>query len=193
MEIPPGFDEGMSPGKVCKLKKSLYRLKQSPRAWFDKFTKAIKKFGYEQCQADHTLFVKHTSFGKRAMLIVHVGDIILTGDHQEEIGRLKSFLAKEFEIKDLGNLKYFLGMEIARSKREISISQRKYVLDLLKEIGMLGCKPADTFMDPNSKIGRKEDSAPIDKKEISTVSWETYLFISHETGYKLCCQHRESI
>ena len=68
------------------------------------------------------MFVKHTSTGKRAILILYVDDIILTGDHDEEILQLKHFLAKEFEIKDLGNLKYFLGMEVARSKKGIVVS-----------------------------------------------------------------------
>ena len=68
---------------------------------------------------------------------IHVDDIILTGDYEEELVRLKKLLAKEFEIKDLGYLKYFLGMEVARSRKGIYVSQRKYVLDLLKETGML--------------------------------------------------------
>ena len=72
---------------------------------------------------------------------------------------LKKILAKEFKIKDLGNLKYFLGMEIARSKK----SQRKYVLDLLKDIPMLDCKPADTLMDSTTKLGSIQDSVPIEK------------------------------
>lgn len=163
MEIPPGFETSTNSNKVCKLKKSLYGLKQSPRAWFDRFTKVVKRVGYDQCQTDHTMFVKHSPSGKKAILIVYVDDIILTGDHNEEIQKLKSFLAKEFEIKDLGNLKYFLGMEVARSKRGISVSQRKYVLDLLKEKGMLGCKPADTPMDSTTKIGSKDSGTPVDK------------------------------
>jgi hypothetical protein len=76
--------------------------------------------------------------------------------------RLKRNLATEFEIKDLGSLKYFLGMEIARSKKGISVSQRKYVLDLLQETGMSGCRPADTPMDPNLKLWEKGD-IPVDK------------------------------
>lgn len=79
---------------------------------------------------------------------MHVDDIILKGDHIEEIKKLKEFLTKEFEIKYLGMLKYFLGMEIVLSKKGISVSQRKYVLDLLRERRMLGCKCADTPMDP---------------------------------------------
>ena len=90
-------------------------------------------------------------------------DIILTGDYEEEIRTIKSFLAAEFEIKDLGNLKYFLGMEIAKSRKGISVSQRKYVLDLLKEIGMLGRKPTNTPIDPTTKLGAKENCALVDK------------------------------
>jgi len=73
--------------------------------------------------------------GKLSILIVYVDDIIVTGDNQLEINNLKGMLAKEFEIKNLGNLRYFLGMEIARSKEGIFVSQRKYTLDLLKKLG----------------------------------------------------------
>ncbi|XP_028086199.1 uncharacterized protein LOC114287116 [Camellia sinensis] len=107
--------------------------------------------------------LKHSLGGKLAIIIVYVDDIILTGDHEEEIGLLKKFLTKEFEIKDLGNLKYFLGMEIARSKKGIAVSQRKYVLDLLNETGMLGCKPAETPMDTTIKLEESDGSAPSDK------------------------------
>jgi len=90
------------------------------------------------------MFIKHAKNGQRAILIVYVDDIILTGDFLNEIPRLKMWLSKEFEIKDLGHLRYFLGMKVARSKDGILISQRKYVLDLLQEIGMTNCKPAET-------------------------------------------------
>ncbi|KAL4027606.1 hypothetical protein IC575_010776 [Cucumis melo] len=72
-------------------------------------------------------------------------------------------MGDEFEIKDLGNMKYFLGMEVARSKEGISISQSKYNLDLLKETSMIGCRPADTPMEFNAKLGNPGDEVPIDK------------------------------
>ena len=88
-------------------------------------------------------------------------DNILTENDKEELQRLKERIAQEFEIKDLSNLKYFLRMEVARSRKAIVVSQRKYVLDLLKETGMLGYKPVDTPMNPYKKIGLEKNSAPI--------------------------------
>ena len=73
------------------------------------------------------------------ILIVYVDDIVLTGNHEEEIRRINGLLSKEIKIKDLGLLRYFLGMEVARSNKGISVSQRKYVLDLLRETSMSGC------------------------------------------------------
>ncbi|RVW92973.1 Retrovirus-related Pol polyprotein from transposon RE1 [Vitis vinifera] len=152
MSPPPSFEESFGVGKVCKLKKSLYGLKQSPKAWFERFGKVIKHYGYTQSQADHTMFYKHSNEGKVVILIVYVDDIVLTGDDCNELEKLKGKLAEEFEIKDLEALKYFLGMEFARSKEDIFVNQRKYALDLLDETGMLGCKPAETPIELNVKL-----------------------------------------
>jgi hypothetical protein len=151
MEVPPGFSSPVSAGKVCRLKKALYGLKQSPRAWFGRFSKAMVSFGYRQSHADHTMFIKRGT-DTIAVLIVYVDDIIMTGNDVEEIQTLKSRLAQEFEIKDLGSMRYFLGMEVARSDKGIFISQRKYILDLLEETGMLGCRPADSPIEVNHHL-----------------------------------------
>lgn len=105
MDAPPGFEQ-MFESKVCKLKKSLYGLKQSLRAWFDRFTQFVKRQKYTQSQANHTMFVKRSVNGTISILIVYVDDIIVTGDDLAEINRLKEALAAEFEIKDLGPLRY---------------------------------------------------------------------------------------
>ena len=115
MDAPPGFVQKFG-GRVCKLRKSIYRLKQSPRAWFDKFAKFVKSLGYSQGHSDHTLFTKIFE-GKVSCLIVYVNDIIVTGNDFKEMEKMKVNLTKEFEIKDLGYLKYFLGMAMARSRK----------------------------------------------------------------------------
>ena len=98
------------------------------------------------------MFYKHNKEGRFAILIVYIDDIILTEDDIEELERLKNELAATFEIKDLGTLKYFLGMEFARSKEGIFVNQRKYVLNLLSETGLLNCKLAETPVEPNLKL-----------------------------------------
>ena len=88
---------------------------------------------------------------------------MLTGNDEEEIQRLKQSLAQEFEIKDLENLKYFLGIEVARSRHGIFLSQWKYILDLLKETGMLGCKAIDNPIEQNVKLGEDLNSPLVEK------------------------------
>ncbi|KAH1055755.1 hypothetical protein J1N35_033820, partial [Gossypium stocksii] len=150
--------------KVCKPNKSLYGLKQSPKAWFERFTKVILQNDYKQSLADHTLFIKVTSTNKKAILIVYVDDIILIGDDEEEISNLKKLLNMELETKDLGKLRYFLGMEVARSKERLVINQRKYVLDLLKETGFFCCKSADPPMEANLRFN-KEDRSLVNREK----------------------------
>jgi hypothetical protein len=163
MEMPPGFVRPETKGKVCRLKKSLYGLKQSPRAWFDRFRQVVCGMGYGQCNGDHTLFYRHSE-QKITILAVYVDDIIITGDDDVEIAKLKGCLSQAFEVKDLGKLKYFLGIEVARSSKGIALSQRKYTLDLLDDMGMLGCRVASTPIDQNNKI-TAESGEPIDKEK----------------------------
>ncbi|KAA0025138.1 Retrovirus-related Pol polyprotein from transposon TNT 1-94 [Cucumis melo var. makuwa] len=177
MSPPPGF-EAQFGQQVCKLQKSLYGLKQSPRAWFDRFTTFVKSQGYSQGHSDHTLFTKVSETGKIAVLIVYVDDIVLSGDDQAEISQLKQRIGNEFEIEDLGNLKYFLGMEVARSKEGISVSQRKYTLDLLTETGMLGCCLADTPIEFNCKLGNSDDQVPVDKEQYQRLVGKL-IYLSH--------------
>ncbi|RVW51536.1 Retrovirus-related Pol polyprotein from transposon TNT 1-94 [Vitis vinifera] len=115
MDLPPGcMVSEKQCQKVCKLKKSLYGLKQSPRAWFGRFTKSMRAFGYRQSNLDHTLFLKK-QHGKITALIVYVDDMVVTGNDPEERKALQNYLSREFEMKYLGHLKYFLGIEVSRS------------------------------------------------------------------------------
>ena len=103
------------------------------------------QYGMLKCKCDHSVFYRKTKAGI-ILLIVYVDDIIITGSDSSGISSLKSFLQSQFQTKDLGPLKYFLGFEITRSKKGIFLSQRKYVLDLLAEIGKLGAKPCSAPM-----------------------------------------------
>jgi Reverse transcriptase (RNA-dependent DNA polymerase) len=133
IEVLLGFVTPQSAGKVRKLKKSLYGLKQSPRAWFDRFRLAVCGMEYKQCSEDHTIFYKHSRY-HITILVVYVDDIVITGDEEEEILLLKRRSREEFEVKDIGQLKYF-GIEIIRLIKGIVLLQWKYVLDFLSVTG----------------------------------------------------------
>ena len=147
MSLPPGFPckgECSSPHSsaplVCKLVKSLYGLKQVSRQWNAKLSTTILQLGFIQSEADHSL--------------VYVDDMVLTGNNLGYIASVKAVLDQKFGIKDLGSLKYFLGLEIARSDKGISLNQRKYVLEILKEAGMVGFKLAKTPMEQQLKLSK---------------------------------------
>ncbi|KAJ9687350.1 hypothetical protein PVL29_016010 [Vitis rotundifolia] len=152
MEQPPGFVAQGESGLVCRLRRSLYGLKQSPRAWFGRFSFVVQEFGMLRSTADHSVFYHHNSLGQCIYLVVYVDDIVITGSDQDGIQKLKQHLFTHFQTKDLGKLKYFLGIEIAQSSSGVVLSQRKYALDILEETGMLDCKPVDTPMDSNVKL-----------------------------------------
>ncbi|RDX86712.1 hypothetical protein CR513_31925, partial [Mucuna pruriens] len=152
MEQPPDFVAQGESGLVCKLCRSLYGLKQSLRAWFGKFSQVVQNFGMTRSEADHFVFYCHSSFGKFVYLVVYVDDIVIIENDDIKISQLKQYLFSHFQTKDLGHLKYFLGIEIAQSKEDIIISQRKYALDILQETSVSNCRPIDSPMDPNMKL-----------------------------------------
>lgn len=137
----------------------------------------MRKYGFQQSNSDHTLFLKHR-LGEVTALIIYVDDMIITGDDMEEISRLQEQLATEFEMKNLRGLKYFLGIEIARSKQGIFLSQRRYVLDLLCEVGLLDCKPVDTPMVQNHNIGKCTAQVPTDKERYQRLVGKL-IYLSH--------------
>ncbi|XP_074293705.1 uncharacterized protein LOC141620839 [Silene latifolia] len=147
MKLPPGYCNGVvssqgqgecdsqSAGKVCKLLKSLYGLKQAPRQWFSKLSQVLLQCNFKQSHADHSLFIKQ-HHGKTTVVLIYVDDMVITGDDLSDIQTLKDQLNSSFHMKDLEELKYFLGLEVERSTAGIFISQRKYTLDLLKTFGV---------------------------------------------------------
>ncbi|PNX64837.1 retrovirus-related Pol polyprotein from transposon TNT 1-94, partial [Trifolium pratense] len=141
MAQAPGFTVSGASHLVCRLRRELYGLKQSPRAWFGRFSTVLQEYGMTRCEADFSVFFLHSSPTTCLYLLVYVDDIIITGNDEAEIQRLKQHLSLHFQTKDLGPLKYFLGIEVAQSKTGVAITQRKYALDILEETGLLDCRP----------------------------------------------------
>lgn len=130
MVQPPGFKNSSHPTYVCKLKKSLCGLKQAPRAWFKRFTAHLDTLGFEASLTDSSLFVQDVD-GFYTYLLLYVDDIIIADSDMAYISMLKLPPGVEFQITDLGLLRYFLGLEISHCDGGLLVSQAKYLTDLL--------------------------------------------------------------
>ncbi|KAM0060751.1 putative RNA-directed DNA polymerase [Helianthus debilis subsp. tardiflorus] len=160
MRIPQGYDKGGGT-KMCRLRKSLYGLKQASRNWYQKFTSALLHLDYKQSAADHSLFTykKGDIF---VTALIYVDDVIIAGNNEGKIQETKNFLNDKFSIKDLGPLKYFFGIEAARTKDGMVLSQRKYTHDILEDSGMLGCRPCSFPMEQNLKLDKGDEDVRVD-------------------------------
>lgn len=156
MIISPGIKSDKA-NQSCKLNKSLYGLKHASRKWYEKLIYVLSHQQYVQASPDHSLFVKKTSH-LFTILLVYVDDMILDGDSLTKFTLIKSILDASFKIKDLGQLKYFLGIEVAHSKLGISLCQRKYCPYLLEDSRTIGSKPVSTPSDSSLKL--QLDSSP---------------------------------
>lgn len=136
---------------VCRLRKSIYGLRQSPR-WSDKLVTALKEYGFMQSYSDYSLFT-YTKGGVQINVLVYVDDLIISGSDSHALKMFKDYLCSCFPMKDLGVLKYFLGIEVARSPQGLFLSQRKYALDIISEAGLLGAKSAILPIEQNHKLG----------------------------------------
>ena len=137
----------------------------------------MKKYGYHEDNSDHTLFIKFMG-SKVTLLIIYVDYMVGTSDDADEMGKLQKYLASEFEMKDLGALKYFLGIEVTRSATSICLSQRKYVLDLLTETGMLRYALAETSIVYNHHLAIYHDQVPTNKERYQRLVGRL-IYLSH--------------
>ena len=116
MVQPPGFHFGTNTSAVCRLKKSLCGLKQAPRAWNTKIMQQLRLMGFATSKSDSSLFIRKGRLGPISILL-YVDDLVITGADLGEIDPVKLQLAASFDMKDLGDLHYFLGIEVIRTPR----------------------------------------------------------------------------
>jgi len=157
MEQALGYVDQTHPNLVCRLKKALYSLKQAPRAWSDKIGEYLVTSEFQTFNANFSLYVKKTDHGI-VVIVIYVDDLIITGDSDEDISNLKKLLKQKFEMKDLGELCYFLGIEVIQSPKGIWLLQRQYALNKLAKYGMTGCKPILIPLEQNVKLSADEGS-----------------------------------
>ena len=171
VEQPEGFAEQGKEDWVLLLNKALYGLKQSPRAWFLKIAPTLVDFDFKQCDSDPCIFVYTNDKGEKTYIALYVDDFIIAGENEDDIMRIKQLLAEQFEMKDLGIAKKFLGMEIEYGDDgSIKIHQEQYIQQLLLRHGMQECASVPTPMDTSIKLCKTtEDDALADQKEYASI------------------------
>ncbi|XP_028097981.1 uncharacterized protein LOC114297713 [Camellia sinensis] len=149
MQPLPGYEHPLD--TVCRLRRALYGLKQAPHAWFSKFSTTITQFTFSSSSYDSALFIRKTPHGI-TLLLLYVDDMIITGDDLDGIHELKHFLSSHFEMKDLGSVSYFLGLEISSTPSGLYLTQAKYASDLLSCAGLTDSKTAPTPLKYNARL-----------------------------------------
>jgi hypothetical protein len=147
---PTGFEHPDSPNAVCLLSRSLYGLRQAPRQWFLRFVDYVTSLSFVQSCADTSLFVLRRG-ADTAYLLLYVDDMILSASSSRLLQFIVDKLKLAFAIKDLGPLRYFLGIDIKRDDTGFFLSQEKYATEILDRVGMSNYNPAGTPADVRPK------------------------------------------
>ena len=157
---PPRFENTIYPDHVYKLDKALYGLKQAPRAWYDRLSTFLLTHGYTRGKIDNTLFLRKQ--GKDLFIVqVYVDDIIFGGTNDSLGVEFAQLMNSEFEMSMMGELNFFLGLQIKQTPVGTSIHQQKYIKELLKKYDMNEAKTNDTSIGTTTKLDKDEPGSPV--------------------------------
>ncbi|KAK1435293.1 hypothetical protein QVD17_01054 [Tagetes erecta] len=185
---PEGFVKKGREHQVYKLEKSLYGLRQSPRAWNTRLDETMKKLGFTKCK--HEQAVYRRGEGQRTLIVgTYVDDLIVTGARCDDIFMFKKQMEDQFEMTDLGLLNYYLGIEVTQRDDGISLKQTKYAKKILKETGLLDCNITQFPMEPGLKLSKDDPRSETDvtayRKVIGSLRYLTHSRpdLSYSVGY----------
>lgn len=193
MRQPLGYVDKDKPNWVCKLDKALYGLKQAPRAWYARLCAKLESLGFVPSKGDTSLFYFHK--GQHTIFVLIYGDdIIVASSSQEAINALLKDLERDFALIDLGDLHYFLGIEVKRSREGLTLSQGRYATDVVRRAGMEKCKAVTTPLASSEKL------SITDGMKLSSDDATRYrsggsptIFDSDEARYFILCEQGVSV
>lgn len=170
MEQAEHFKIPDKPNHVYRLRKSIYGLKQSGRQWFKKLDHHLKEIGLQHLEADHCVYFLQKG-GKILIMTVYVDDLIIATNENELLNQIKNKLKETFKMRDLGPLKYCLGIQFVQDKesKEIKMNQFKYISDLVKRYKLQEANIAITPLEPKIKLSKNEDSPEISSKQYQSL------------------------
>nr|GEX60055.1 ribonuclease H-like domain, reverse transcriptase, RNA-dependent DNA polymerase [Tanacetum cinerariifolium] len=161
---PEGFIKRQDNGKVYRLIKALYRLRQAPRAWNIKLDNTLKSLNFKKYALEQAIYTK-TSKDSTLLIGFYVDDLIITGTPKEEIDKFKAQMEEKFKMSDLGLLAYYLGIELTQTNDDISIKQAAYTNKILKEAGMINCNETWIPMDPRIRLTKITEGTMVNSTE----------------------------
>jgi len=160
---PPGFESHDFSNHVFKLDKALYGLKQAPRAWYERLLSFLIDNDFQRGKVDNTLFLK--SKGEYLFIVqAYVDDIIFGATNNDLCNEFSKLMKSEFEMSMMGELNFFLGLQIKQTSNETMIHQQKYIKELLKRFGMESAKPMDTPISSSTRLGMDVGSSSVNEK-----------------------------
>nr|GFA66953.1 ribonuclease H-like domain, reverse transcriptase, RNA-dependent DNA polymerase [Tanacetum cinerariifolium] len=165
---PKGFIKEQDNGKVYRLIKALYRLRQSPRAWNIKLDNTFKSLDFKKCALEQAINTK-TLKDSTLLIGVYVDYLIITGAPKKEIDKFKAQMEEKFKMSDLGLLAYYLGIEVTQTNGDISIKQSAYARKILKEAGMLDCNETLIPMDPRIRLTKITEGTMVNSTEYRSI------------------------
>nr|GFC72176.1 uncharacterized mitochondrial protein AtMg00810-like [Tanacetum cinerariifolium] len=158
---PKGFSDADHPSHIYRLKKALYGLKQAPRAWYDELSTFLLQNHFFKGTIGPTLFIRR--FHDDILVVqVYVDDIIFGSTYPRYIQLFSDLMKSHFEMSMVGEMTFFLGLQVNQSPSGIFINQSKYVLEILKKYGMKSCDPFGTPMEIKDKLDRDQNGTPVD-------------------------------
>lgn len=169
VDQPEGFVKKGCEHMVYKLLKALYGLRQSPRIWFERIEAYLLKEGFQQSQSEPTLFFKNKDGGKILIVSVYVDDLLYTGNDELMLTNFKNSMQKEFEMSDLGKMRFFLGIEVLQNSAGIYICQRSYALEIIKRFNMEGSNSVRNPIVPGSKLSKNEAGVKVDETRFKQI------------------------
>src|SRR5882762_5595928 len=164
LDPPTGFKPGN--GKVWRLDKSIYGTRQGGRVWYERIKEEFEALGYARSNTDHSVFLKHDENGKLVCIVtIYVDNITLASNSLKEIKKAKEALNLTFDMTDLGEIGWIIGMQVIRdrARKTITISQERYIKDILEKHGQQNARPISTPSLPNEQLEKlKEPEADVD-------------------------------
>jgi hypothetical protein len=165
MMQPPGFKDLSKPNHVCRLRKAIYRLKQTPRAWYTALKNVLLEIGFHNSKADSSLFIYRSRGSITCYFLVYVDDFVIIGNNSNFMASTIKQLGDRFSLKDMGHFHFVLGIEVIHTRTGLFLSQHKYVRDLWTNTNMIGAKDVSTPLSTSISLQLVDGTSPVDSSK----------------------------